>query len=434
MDSTCAGLEFDSNGDTADFQLSEYSLPGILEANNQYSIIEEIGRGGTGIVFRARDLNLNREVAVKILHPEFVDRADIFSRFANESRIMGRLQHPNIANVYECGLTTSGQPFHIMRLVQGKTLGQIIKDVRSSDDGYGQLLNFFARVCEAMAYTHSQKILHLDLKPDNVMVGAFGEIHIMDWGLAHSLDFPDQVTRHHDSNTSGANRIHGTLHYMAPEQAKGETVDERTDVFCLGGILYEILTGQKPYHGDDRIEVWNLARAAELSEVHANLDRCGGNIALIRLARQCLQADPDDRPADASILANEVVRQSVSTLERAEQDMTRFFELSLDLFCIAGFDGFFRRINGNFSRVLGYTENELLTHPFLEFVIKEDQAKTIEVMGRLLDGEPVVRFRNRYLDTKGNLVEFEWTAKSIVDENVIFAVARNVTNGSSKLN
>lgn len=426
MDSTCYGFDY---GDAdIDFQLSDDVELEVLQASNSFAIIEEIGRGGAGIVYRARDLNLNRHVAVKILHSSFVKQQDIFRRFTNESRIMGHLQHPNIANVYECGLTESGRPFHIMRLVEGKTLGQIILDTRANDENNGVLLNYLARVCEAMAYTHSQKILHLDLKPENIMVGAFGEVHIMDWGLAISLDkLPDQLASADDLHQLGASRIHGTLHYMAPEQAKGKPVDERTDVFCLGGIIYNLLTGQKPYYGDDRAEVWNLARVANLSEIHDNLDQCNRNIALTRLAKQCLQAKPDDRPENASVVAMEVARQCSSNLEQAEQDMTRFFELSLDLFCICGFDGFFRRINGNFARVLGYTKEELLSHPFLEFVIEEDKQETINVMGRLLDGESVVRFRNRYRNTRGVLVEFEWTAKSIVEENVIFAVARNVT-------
>lgn len=429
MDSTCTGFGFD--GQHIDFELKDVADDSdldLLQTNSRYAIIEEIGRGGAGIVYRARDLNLNRLVAIKVLHSSFVKHDDIFRRFTNESRIMGHLQHPNIANVYECGLTENGRPFHIMRLVEGNTLGKIISDVRSSNSNNGPLLSYLARVCDAMAYTHSQKILHLDLKPENVMVGAFGEVHIMDWGLAVSMDeVPVQLARADDFQELGAKRINGTLHYMAPEQAMGAAVDERTDVFCLGGIIYNILTGQKLYYGDDRAEVWNLARAADLSEVHDNLDQCLGNIALARLAKQCLQAEPENRLENASVVATEVSRLCASNLELAEQDMTQFFELSLDLFCICGFDGFFRRINGNFSRVLGYTKEELLSHPFLEFVIEEDKEETMQVMGRLLDGEPVVRFRNHYRNTQGVLVEFEWTAKSIVDENLIFAVARNVT-------
>jgi serine/threonine-protein kinase len=429
MDSTCTGFGLD--GDNVDFHLPDHHDLDLLNVSNRYAIIEEIGRGGAGIVYRARDLNLNRDVAVKILHARFVKRDDVFHRFTNESRIMGHLQHPNIANVYECGLTETGRPFHIMQLVEGQTLGQIISDVHGSGASNGPLLNHLARVCEAMAYTHSQKILHLDLKPENIMVGAFGEVHIMDWGLAVSMDdVPVQFVRADDFHELGAQRIHGTLHYMAPEQAKGETVDERSDVFCLGGIIYNILTGQKLYCGDDRVEVWNLATAADLSEIHDRLDQCVENIPLARLAKKCLQAKPDDRLENASVVAAGIARLCASNMELAQQDMTRFFELSLDLFCICGFDGFFRRINCNFARVLGYDEEQLLAHPFLEFVIEEDKAETTRMMSRLLDGEHVVRFRNRYRNIQGVLVEFEWTAKSIFDENVIFAVARNVTEKS----
>jgi len=116
-----------------------------------------------------------------------------------------------------------------------------------------------------------------------------------------------------------------------------------------------------------------------------------------------------------------------AALARFQSDMSRFFELSLDLFCIAGMDGFFRRLNSNFSRVLGYSDQELLSRPFMDFVHPDDHKKTIAAMSQLDEGKPVIRFRNRYLTAAGNYLEFEWTAKSIPDEGLIFAVARDVT-------
>ncbi|MDG1873138.1 MAG: protein kinase [Mariniblastus sp.] len=439
MDSTVLGFEFDSTPDSSKFFVGDQVPPSFLQAKCRYSILEEIGRGGAGVVYRARDLTLNREVAAKVLHGELVDLQTVAARFTNEALVMGSLQHPGIAHVYECGFTECGRPFHTMKLVLGDTLAVHLKKLASDPNYLGRVIDIFAKVCHAMAYTHSQCILHLDLKPANIMVGAFGEVHIMDWGLARFAgdrtsterefidpDGGDESSGGESADGQTGNAVHGTLSYMAPEQACGGIVDRRTDVFCLGGILCEILTGSPPYEGKSLLACLDNARKANLGPAFDALDRCEGNRALVRLAKKCLQLNPADRPLDASSLSNEITRQSVSTLERAAEDLTNFFELSLDLFCIAGFDGYFRRINKNFSRLLGYTDEELLARPFLDFVVAEDQQETNDVMGQLFNGKPVVRFRNRYRDINGRLIWLEWTAKSTVDESLIYAVARSV--------
>jgi serine/threonine-protein kinase len=325
-----------------------------------------------------------------------------------------------------------------MKLIKGMTLHSLLDAHTFDQQERAKLLNIFSSVCQAMAYTHSQGVVHLDLKPANIMVGAFGEVHLMDWGLARSLKqpFAGTSTDHHalladskdpDQKPTNPNRVHGTLCYMAPEQARGEPVDKRTDVFCLGAILCEILTGQPPYLGDERPDILDQAQRAALEPAMHRLDECNREFAQVRLAKRCLQVAPEARPADAAAVAADMAAYNETALERAESDMTRFFELSLDLFCIASFDGFFRRINSNFSRVLGYAEGELLSRPFLDFVHVDDRDKTTKVMGQLLEGQPVVRFRNRYCAANGQIIEFEWTAKSIKSENVIFAVARNLS-------
>lgn len=145
------------------------------------------------------------------------------------------------------------------------------------------------------------------------------------------------------------------------------------------------------------------------------------------MARNCLAPEVDLHPAHAGIVAKELTMYLESMLQRAETDLKRFFDLSLDLFCIAGLDGYFRRVNSNFSRVLGYNEKLLLSRPFLDFVHPDDRDDTIAVMGQLLEGRPVVQFQNRYQTEPGSWRRFEWTAKSVPDEGVIFAVAREVT-------
>jgi len=430
MESTKDG-QFFASPDSSGFFLVDHAVKETLETTSRYQIQEEIGRGGMGVVFRARDLDLNRSVAIKVLLRDFRASCNEVNRFIYEARIVGMLQHPGIAQVYEYGTTSSGRPFYTMKLVGGMTFGQLLDERDESEAVSAQLLSVFSLVCQTMSYTHSKGLIHLDLKPANIMVGEFGEVHVMDWGLAKALD-PDV----HDelnfdeidlTKPEGSNGVHGTLQYMAPEQARGERVDRRTDVFCLGAILCHVLTGQPPYNVKDGKSALLCAQSAKLQSAFERLDHCGAKLALVRLAKRCLCEDPDDRPEDAGELVKELAVYNGSALQRVRNDMTRFFELSLDLFCIAGFDGYFRRINSNFSLVLGYSDEELLARPFMSFVAPEDQSRTIEVMGKLLHGLSVVRFRNRYLTKDGGVIKFEWTAKSMLEENVIFAVARNVS-------
>lgn len=424
-----------AGGSESGFWLADDTPPKTIESTSRYKILQELGRGGMGIVYRARDMSLKRDVALKILLQELIDRPKVIHQFMAEAQIMGGLEHPGIAHVYECGHTLDGRPFHTMKLVEGKTMYAILKDQPRDHASLVRLLNIFSQVSQAMAYTHSQNVVHLDLKPGNIMVGSFGEVRVMDWGLARKIPSSLPMTMEDSGCFSLADfaspllsdRVNGTPVYMAPEQACAEPVDARTDVFVLGGLLTEILTGKPPYEGENRDEILHRARTAQLDSAFQRLDDCQSESALIRLAKSCLEPHPDNRPADASEVAAEMVAYSESALEQAERDMTRFFELSLDLFCIAGFDGFFRRINPNFSRVLGYTDTELLTRPFSDFVFEEDRERTVEVMAQLFKGQPVVRFRNRYRAADGHLILFEWTAKSIPSENVIFAVARNIS-------
>ncbi len=431
MDSTRDGLIPDS--DSSEFIEIGFDPPEFIDATSRYHLLQELGRGGMGVVYRARDLDLNRDVAIKILLREFVASCKAANQFINEARIMGMLQHPGIAHIYDYGTTESGQPFHAMKIVQGTTLAALLDERGTSIQLNAQLLSVFSHVCQTMAYTHSQHVIHLDLKPSNIMVGEFGEIHVMDWGLARSVDTIDyslssgRVRKNRRmADTEIKNGVHGTLQYMAPEQARGERVDKRTDVFCLGAILCQILTGFPPYWAKGRAKVLKMAREANLKPAFDRIDRSSKEETLVRLVKRCLQVDPTDRPWDATVLANEMVSYSESALERLRSDINQFFELSLDLFCIAGFDGYFRRINSNFTRVLGFSEHELLARPFISFVHPEDVQKTTDVMRKLLEGLPVVHFRNRYITKSREEIEFEWTAKSVVKENVIFAVARSI--------
>src|SRR5262245_5382354 len=272
-----------------------------------------------GIVYRAHDRLLNRTVAVKVMRSRFLDRPDLLRRFLSEARISGRLQHPGIVPVYEVGSLPDTRPFIAMKLIEGRTLARLLRDRPQPSDNLAHFLKVFEALCHTIAYAHQQGVIHRDLKPDNVMVGAFGEVQVMDWGLAKYLDVdltagpgPDgfedvegsafgsadgmQPATDHvteatavipvgpDDAVSGytsAGEVLGTLAYMPPEQARGDTgaVDRRGDVFALGAILCQILTGGPPYFGP--IEVMKVnARNGRLFGAFIILERCGADPSL----------------------------------------------------------------------------------------------------------------------------------------------------------
>jgi len=257
------------------------------------------------------------------------------------------------------------------------------------------------------------------------MVGDFRQVYVMDWGLARfessAAEFGSEF-----AESAGHYPIAGTPAYMSPEQARGESLDARADVFGLGALLCEVLIGQAPYSGENIGQVHRKALRGHLGDLLEKLEVCDTDRALICLTKRCLAPSRYDRPRDAGEIAAALSAYQQNALQRAENDMNRFFELSLDLFCIADFEGYFRRINSNFSRVLGYTDAELLARPFMDHVHPDDIFQTQQIMEKLGDGQPVVRFTNRYRTAHGRYVLLEWTAKAVLNEGVIFAVARDI--------
>lgn len=411
-------------------------VPPDVSASTTYQFISLLGRGGMGNVYHAYDRSLQREVAIKVLRSEFQDSPRFVERFIKESLIKAALQHPGVAPLYAMGRFPDGRPYHAMKLLHGKTLDYLLQH-HDDDDGRVGLLSAVAQVCQTMAYAHSKGIVHLDLKPSNIMLGDFGRVSVIDWGLACRLGpaHADPGQPNVQSPTigqmelleEGSGYISGTPAYMAPEQARGEPLDARADVFSLGAILCEILTGSPVYQGNTPLQLLRRAMRGATSEAMIGLEQSETEQWLRGLVSRCLASDPHDRPADASVLARELSAFQASALKLTESDMVRFFELSPDLFCIAGFDGCFRRVNANFPRTLGYSEQELLSQPFLNFVPEEDKERTIKAMEHLLGGKSVRRFRNHYRTRDGSFLVLEWTAKPVPAEGLIFAVARDVT-------
>ncbi len=212
-------------------------------------------RGGMGRIATVRDKRLGRVIAIKELiakDPSYV------ARFRREIRITAQLQHPSIVSVLEAGQWASGEPFFAMKKVQGKSLKEAIEERKTLDERLGLIASTIA-IVDALAYAHDRGVIHRDLKPANVLVGDFGETVVIDWGLAKDLRAGDDEplaaaspgSGSVDSQMTAAGSIMGTPSFMAPEQARGDEADERSDVYALGAILYTVLTGKPPYHGGD---------------------------------------------------------------------------------------------------------------------------------------------------------------------------------------
>jgi PAS domain S-box-containing protein len=394
------------------------------------------------VVYRGRDTAFGRPVAIKLLLDEHLTRAELRWRFAEEVRITASLQHPTIVPVYDSGACAVGRPYYVMRLVDGETLEVLLAARPDAAYDRSQFLKVFEKVCEGVAFAHTRGVIHRDVKPENVMVGAFGQVTLMDWGVAKVLAgstiggaAPDPAAGDTAADQAADlqtrfGRVVGTPAYMSPEQARGhlDLMDERTDVFALGGLLCAILTGSPPYAGADARSADKQAARADLTDGYARLDNSGADPELVALCKRCLAPDPADRPRDGGALAAALAECLAYDLRRAERDLVRFFELTPDLFAIAGMDGYFHRVNANFGRVLGHPLADLLAIPFLNFVHPDDRDRTRCVLDDLARGELCVRFRNRYRDVRGEYHWFEWQAKPLVGEGMIFAVARDVTD------
>ncbi len=197
----------------------------------RYVLIAPMGRGGLGTVSRARDRELDRPVALKVLHL-LPGAAQAEARLLREARVIARLEHPGIVPVHDSGVLPDGRLYYAMKLVRGRRLDEYVRRPAA----WTECLPIFQKVCDAVAFAHAHGVLHRDLKPQNIMLGAFGDVLVMDWGLAKMRDKETQP-----------GVVMGTPGYMAPEQALGEAdVDERADVYALGALLYFLLTGQAP--------------------------------------------------------------------------------------------------------------------------------------------------------------------------------------------
>ncbi|MDQ3375216.1 MAG: protein kinase, partial [Acidobacteriota bacterium] len=259
-----------------------------------YEIIEQIGRGGMGEVYLAQDKKLDRKVAIKILHEKFAQHESNLQRFISEAIAASGLNHPNILTIYEFG-EFDGTHFIVSEFINGKTLREILK-VESLK--LSEALDISIQIASALAAAHEAHLIHRDIKPENIMVRPDGFVKVLDFGLAKLVEQKNKSILGLEESTVRQNQtakgvILGTVNYMSPEQAKGERVDERTDIFSLGVLIYEMMAGRTPFVGDSLSETFaNLINAEPQP-----LSRFASNVPdeMQRIISKMLRKNKDER-------------------------------------------------------------------------------------------------------------------------------------------
>jgi serine/threonine protein kinase len=326
-------------------------------SGERYHLAGEIARGGMGAVMRAVDCDIRREVAVKYL----LDQADATKklRFVEEAQITGQLEHPNIVPIHELGVDSTGKLFFSMKMVKGRSLGQVLDQLRlrpnaaDKDWSLGRLLTLFVSICHALHYAHARGVIHRDLKPANIMIGDFGEVYVMDWGLAKILKANGApardvgphaavpvrrpaanagsgkvvTNREGEADLTQDGAIMGTPVYMSPEQAAGQVqaLDQRSDVYALGAILYELLTLEPPVdrEGDYLAILVRVAQGQIVPPEARSPKRARVGLIpreLSAVALKALATRPEDRYPDVETLRRDVERFLEGRSVSAKQD------------------------------------------------------------------------------------------------------------------
>ncbi len=359
--------------------------PGVV----RYQDLKLLGEGGMGEVRLCRDVRIGREVARKMMRPETLGFADGSERFVREARVQGQLEHPVVVPVYELG-EKDGVPFFTMKRVRGRTLGDVLHALEQGDTETARhftrrrLLSAFSQICLAVDFAHTRGVLHRDLKPANVMLGDFGEVHLLDWGLARVLGVEDVVTQFGPgsaavsselgSGATQAGTVMGTPGYMAPEQAQGELdrLSAKTDVYALGAILFEILTLDSLHHGSNGTAM--IVSTLANHEVRPSARAPGKDIAPeldALVARACAFA-PEDRLPTARALS-----EAIEHFLDGDRDQQRRKELAR-----GHVDAAREQIRRPWARA------EAMREVTRALALVPDQPEALEILGRLLTEMP----------------------------------------------
>ncbi|HEY3353419.1 MAG TPA: bifunctional serine/threonine-protein kinase/formylglycine-generating enzyme family protein [Polyangia bacterium] len=313
---THVDLGADDAADVAAASAAEEPPP----ADGRYRIAKELGRGGSGRVFAAEDLHSGRLAALKVLNQKAKESPDLVRRFINEARITAQLEHPGIVPVYDVGMLPSGEPFYTMRVVGRHSLAGILWDPAVRRDyPLVRLIAIFDQVCCSLGYAHSRGVVHRDVKPENILVGNFGEVYLTDWGIARVIPAGGaEPAAETAGQLTSQSAFLGTPGYMPPEQIVDPTsVDARADVFALGVVLYEILTGTSPFHGQNAVETLRRTLAEEPKppcELNPQAPLLLGELCL-----RCLARDPAARPRSMAEVVGDLQAFLEGSKERERQ-------------------------------------------------------------------------------------------------------------------
>jgi serine/threonine-protein kinase len=271
--------------------------------SSRYEIRDVIARGGMATVYLARDLRLDRDVAVKVIHPHLAEDPVFRDKFFREARMLAKVNHANLVNIFDQG-DDQGNAFIVLELVQGITLRDAIRDFGALDSQ--QIFQVSKALLSALAQAHSSGVVHRDLKPENVLLSDDGRIKVTDFGLARELS----------ANTDTGSLV-GTVAYLAPEVIRRGKAETPSDIYSFGIMLYEMLTGSQPFRGDDAIQIAFLHTSARVPT--ARLSNSNVNIALDKLMLWCTEPLPQNRPADASIALAELEKTVNSSSVEAKR-------------------------------------------------------------------------------------------------------------------
>ena len=292
----------------------------VRSPGERYRIDGVLGRGGAGIVLRVLDRSLGRELAMKMLRAEFEsaanpgDNSHGLRRLIDEAAVLGKLEHPSIVPVHELGVDERGRVYFTMPRIEGLPLAEVIPRVAAGDPQWTRerVLEVLLKVCDALAYAHERGVLHRDLKPANIMVGKFGQVYVVDWGLARAQD-PEPGGSNGNGNPAGLTLVGdvlGTPSYMSPEQARGDKreVDAATDIYAIGALLYELLAGRAPYLDLDVASDSSAVLRAALAGPPTDLERLAPDAPgeLLAIARKAMAREKSGRYASVAALAGDL--------------------------------------------------------------------------------------------------------------------------------
>lgn len=445
-----AAHAWDTVGDASVAAASDSSGAANAPPGERWQVETLLGEGGIGEVWLARDVLLGSPVALKRLRPRTAQLKAVQERFLREAKVTARLNHPGIPYVLD--LADRGpDSYYVMTLVEGRTLTEMIAEAhrqrRECDEAaegrFFALLQYLACVAKTIAFAHLKGILHRDLKSENVMVGTYGQVTVVDWGLAKSLDEQEDVTVSPETEadfrqlvaltakgaraTRPGERL-GTPAFMAPEQARGElaAIDQRTDIYALAAILYEILTGQPPFSHRSVETVLQLVQ----TELPERPSRHWPD-APARLEELCLQGlakNPADRPqsADEFVAALEGWMAHESSRREAQVARRRLFDLSQDGMLVLDYELRIIWASAAWLGHLGVEPEDLVGKKPIEFCHPDDLDADLKMVSQLQAGKSVSGFELRMRCKDGGYKWFSWTASPVPDEARICAVGRNI--------